>query len=122
MKSHENSLTVFDQELHSFVLPRRVRHFPAQTLRSHNRRRKDNGNIHARHQVLTLPLYHPLEVEGEKLQNITVYLGQFGQGTVHSLDTFLFFIVGDIGRLEERVVDVVGDEWHGKSAEILLQA
>jgi hypothetical protein len=60
MRTHENSLTILHQELDNLIFPRRVRHLPTQTLRPHYRWRKHNRNVHARHQILALPLHNPL--------------------------------------------------------------
>jgi hypothetical protein len=115
----KHSLTVLHQELNSLILDLRVCHLPGQTLWSHDRRRKYDGDIHARHEVVAFMAHHSLEMEDQKLKNLSVHSWQIQQRPGHGLD--LGVRVRDGSGFEEFVIDFVGDEWVGEAAEVLFE-
>lgn len=119
LQAIENSLTILNHQLHRLILDLRIRHLPRQTLGSHNRRRKHNRDIHARHEVLAFMAHHPLEMKDQKLKDLSVHPRQVHQCSGYSFN--LGIGAGDGGCFEEFVVDFVGDERVRQAAEVLLQ-
>lgn len=79
----ENGATVFNQELHGQILRLRVAHLPDKTLRAHDSRRKNDGDIQTRHEIIPLVSDDPLQMKEQELKTVAVAWGKFVDGGSH---------------------------------------
>lgn len=118
----KHGMAVFDEELHGQILGLRITHLAGQTFGAHDRGREDDRDVQARHQILHLPLHHSGEMEDEKLERVSMpgrHDGCVVDGGAHDFDAGGRVRVD--GRVEQAVVDFVGDEGCGKAAEVLFE-
>lgn len=105
----KNGATFLDQELNGQILRLRVAHLPNQTLRAHDSRRKDDGDIQTRHEIIPLVCDDPLQMKEEELKTVAMAWRKFVYGGSHERDTVIRILFNTGGRLEQFVVDFVRD-------------
>lgn len=119
LQTHEDFLTVLNQEFQNLILLLHISHFSCKTLGPHDGWRKHHGNVLAGHQVLLLALDHALQVEHEELEHILVNARQLAQIFLQVFDPG--GLRSDLARIDDLLIDVERDKRHGQLAEVLLQ-
>ena len=71
----KDSSMLFQHRLQRHPLDLHITHLPLNTQRPHNRRRKHDGQIQRRHEILTLMRHHPRQMLNQHLQTIPMRLG-----------------------------------------------
>lgn len=71
------------------------------------------------YKVFLFPFHNPGKVEDEKLQTVTVARRQILDSKTHGGDSF--FVVGDLDGVQKLIVNLIRNQWGGKSTEVLLQ-
>lgn len=130
----KHPIAQLQQRLHRRPLREHVAHLPLNAARPHDSRRKHNCKIERSHQILLLHAHNVAQMLAQELETIAMVLGQVvdraaesksllfqPRGTITGALAFGGANVRQLAGFEERVVDVVGDEWCGQFAEVLLE-